>query len=154
MFEGVYTALITPFRNGAIDYDVLESIVAMQIAKGIDGIVPMGTTGESPTVSFDEHKEFIRRVVKLAVPQAQETISYRMPAFKLKRIFFYFAAFKKHVGVYPPVTGDERLKKELLPFSNDKGNLKFPLNAPIPYELIARVAAALSVQYSGDVHDV
>ena len=47
-----------------------------------------------------------------------------------------------------------RLKKELLPFSNDKGNLKFPLNAPIPYELIARVAAALSVQYSGDVHDV
>lgn len=65
MFEGVYTALITPFRNGAIDYDVLESIVAMQIAKGIDGIVPMGTTGESPTVSFDEHKEFIRRVVKL-----------------------------------------------------------------------------------------
>jgi len=65
MFEGVYTALITPFRNGAIDYDVLENIVAMQIAKGIDGIVPMGTTGESPTVSFDEHKEFIRRVVKL-----------------------------------------------------------------------------------------
>ena len=96
----------------------------------------------------------IRRVVKLAVPQAQETISYRMPAFKLKRIFFYFAAFKKHVGVSPPVTGDKRLKKELLPFSNDKGNLKFPLNAPIPYELIARVAAALSVQYSGDVHDV
>ncbi|MBP7738305.1 MAG: 4-hydroxy-tetrahydrodipicolinate synthase [Spirochaetes bacterium] len=65
MFEGVYTALITPFRNGTIDYEALENIVAMQIAKGVDGIVPMGTTGESPTVSFDEHKEFIRRVVKL-----------------------------------------------------------------------------------------
>jgi 4-hydroxy-tetrahydrodipicolinate synthase len=65
MFEGVYTALITPFKNGTIDYDALEKVVAMQIAKGIDGIVPMGTTGESPTVSFEEHKEFIRRVVKL-----------------------------------------------------------------------------------------
>jgi uncharacterized protein YdhG (YjbR/CyaY superfamily) len=96
----------------------------------------------------------IRRVVKLAVPQAQETISYKMPAFKSKRIFFYFAAFRKHVGVYPPVKGDKQLKKELQPFSNDKGNLKFPLNAPMPYELIARVATALFIQYSGDVQDV
>jgi len=96
----------------------------------------------------------IRRVVKLAVPQAQETISYKMPAFKSKRIFFYFAAFRKHVGIYPPVKGDKQLKKELQPFSNDKGNLKFPLNAPMPYELIARVATALFIQYSGDVQDV
>jgi 4-hydroxy-tetrahydrodipicolinate synthase len=65
MFEGVYTALITPFRNGAIDYGALEKLVAMQIEGGVDGIVPMGTTGESPTVSFEEHKEFIRRVVAL-----------------------------------------------------------------------------------------
>ncbi len=65
MFEGVYTALITPFRNGTIDYEALEKVVAMQIEKGIDGIVPMGTTGESPTVSFEEHKQFIQRVVKL-----------------------------------------------------------------------------------------
>jgi 4-hydroxy-tetrahydrodipicolinate synthase len=65
MFEGVYTALITPFRNGAIDYAALERLVAMQVENNIDGIVPMGTTGESPTVSFDEHKEFIKRVVAL-----------------------------------------------------------------------------------------
>lgn len=65
MFEGVYTALITPFKNGTIDYGALEAVLAMQIDKGIDGIVPMGTTGESPTVSFEEHKEFIRRVVAL-----------------------------------------------------------------------------------------
>lgn len=65
MFEGVYTALITPFKNGTIDYQALENLVAMQVEQGIDGIVPMGTTGESPTVSFEEHKEFIRRVVKL-----------------------------------------------------------------------------------------
>jgi len=66
MFEGVYTALITPFRNGAIDYQAMEKLVSDQIEGGIDGIVPMGTTGESPTVSFDEHKEFVKRVVKLA----------------------------------------------------------------------------------------
>jgi 4-hydroxy-tetrahydrodipicolinate synthase len=65
MFEGVYTALITPFRNGAIDYAALEKLVAMQIDNNMDGIVPLGTTGESPTVSFDEHKEFIKRVVDL-----------------------------------------------------------------------------------------
>ena len=65
MFEGVYTALITPFKNGSIDYGALENLVAMQIAGGVDGIVPMGTTGESPTVSFEEHKEFVRRVVAL-----------------------------------------------------------------------------------------
>ncbi|MBN1496624.1 MAG: 4-hydroxy-tetrahydrodipicolinate synthase [Spirochaetes bacterium] len=65
MFEGVYTALITPFRNGNIDYEALEKLVAFQIEGGVDGIVPMGTTGESPTVSFEEHKEFIKRVVSL-----------------------------------------------------------------------------------------
>lgn len=65
MFEGVYTALVTPFRNGEIDYNALESIIEMQIAGGIDGIVPLGTTGESPTVAFEEHKEFIRKVVQI-----------------------------------------------------------------------------------------
>jgi 4-hydroxy-tetrahydrodipicolinate synthase len=65
MFEGVYTALVTPFKNGKIDYEALEKIIEMQIAGGIDGVVPMGSTGESPTVSFDEHKDFVKRVVKL-----------------------------------------------------------------------------------------
>jgi 4-hydroxy-tetrahydrodipicolinate synthase len=65
MFKGVYTALITPFRNGSIDYTDLERIIENQIAGGIDGVVPMGTTGESPTVSFDEHKELVSRVVKI-----------------------------------------------------------------------------------------
>lgn len=65
MFEGLYTAIITPFRNGAIDYEALERIIEMQIAGGVDGIVPLGTTGESPTVTFEEHTEYIRRVVKM-----------------------------------------------------------------------------------------
>ncbi len=65
MFEGAYTALITPFRNNAIDYAAAERIIEMQIAGGIDGIVPVGTTGESPTVSFEEHKEYVGRIVKM-----------------------------------------------------------------------------------------
>lgn len=65
MFNGVYTALVTPYKNGKIDYEALEKIIEMQINGGIDGLVPMGTTGESPTASFDEHKDFVKRVVKL-----------------------------------------------------------------------------------------
>jgi len=65
MFEGVYTALITPFKNGTIDYASLEKLVEMQIGSGIDGVVPLGTTGESPTLSFDEHREYVKRIVGL-----------------------------------------------------------------------------------------
>lgn len=90
----------------------------------------------------------IRRVVKTEVPTAVETISYQLPAFKLDRVFIYFAAFKKHIGVYPPVKGDKNLQKALLPYRGEKGNLKFPLEQPVPYELIRRVAAALSREYS------
>lgn len=65
MFEGAHTALITPFDNDKIDYKALELLIEKQISEGIDGIIPMGTTGESPTVSFEEHSEFIKRVVKI-----------------------------------------------------------------------------------------
>ena len=67
MFAGAYTALITPFRpDGAEDYDRLRALVEFQIAGGIDGLVPVGTTGESPTVDVDEHIEIIRAVIAAA----------------------------------------------------------------------------------------
>ena len=67
MFTGAYTALITPFRrDGSVDYDRLRQLVELQVAGGIDGIVPVGTTGESPTVDVDEHVEIIRVVVEAA----------------------------------------------------------------------------------------
>jgi uncharacterized protein YdhG (YjbR/CyaY superfamily) len=83
--------------------------------------------------------EKIRSTIREAVPQAVEKISYRMPAFALDGDLIYFAAFRKHIGVYPPVSGDERLRSDLSRYRGEKGNLKFPLDEPIPYELIARV---------------
>ena len=63
--QGLYTALVTPFRNGAVDYDRLTKLVEMQISYGVHGISPVGTTGESPTLSFEEHERVIATVVQL-----------------------------------------------------------------------------------------
>ena len=64
MFTGAMVALITPFQNGEIDWQTLDELIDFQLENGIDGIVPVGTTGESPTLSHDEHKKVIARVVK------------------------------------------------------------------------------------------
>ncbi len=81
----------------------------------------------------------IRSTIKRAAPEAQETISYRMPAFTLHGILVYFAAFKKHIGLYPPVRGDAKLEKSVAIYAGEKGNLKFPLDRPIPYGLIEKI---------------
>jgi len=66
MFEGVFTALVTPFRNDAVDEGALRRLVDEQIAAGVDGLVPVGTTGESPTLTFEEHVRVIKVVVEAA----------------------------------------------------------------------------------------
>lgn len=66
MFTGTYTAIVTPFKSGKIDDPGLERVVRSQIKGGVDGIVPVGTTGESPTLSYDEHIYVVRRAVELA----------------------------------------------------------------------------------------
>jgi uncharacterized protein YdhG (YjbR/CyaY superfamily) len=81
----------------------------------------------------------LRRVIRAAAPDAEEVISYRMPAFKLHGILVYFAAFEHHIGLYPPVSGDVRLEQALVPYAGPKGNLRFPLDRPIPYALIRRI---------------
>src|SRR4051794_4418647 len=81
--------------------------------------------------------ENIRATVREAAPEAVERISYRMPAFALNGDLFYFAAFKSHIGIYPPVRGDEELLRALERYRGEKGNLRLPLDEPIPYELIA-----------------
>src|SRR6059058_2849780 len=66
MFRGTFTALVTPFREGAVDYAALEGLIESQIAAGIDGIVAVGTTGESPTLTHDERREVIRFSIQAA----------------------------------------------------------------------------------------
>jgi 4-hydroxy-tetrahydrodipicolinate synthase len=66
MFTGTYTAIVTPFRAGAIDEDALEHLIHLQVKAGVDGIVPVGTTGESPTVNCEEHIRIIELSVKFA----------------------------------------------------------------------------------------
>ena len=82
----------------------------------------------------------IRATIAEAAPEATETISYGIPAFKQDRIVVYFAAAKQHIGLYPPVRGNASLEKAVAPYEVEKGNLRFPLDRAIPYGLIARIA--------------
>ncbi len=83
--------------------------------------------------------EKIRHTVHEAAPEAEEAISYQMPAFKLKGNLVYFAAFKKHIGFYPIPSGIEKFKAELSVYEQGKGSVQFPLDKPIPYNLISRI---------------
>lgn len=81
----------------------------------------------------------IREIVRRAAPEAREAISYRMPAFFGHGVLVYFAAFKTHIGLFPPVKGDEALLGRLAPYRGPKGNLAFPLNEPLPDDVIEQV---------------
>ena len=83
--------------------------------------------------------ERIRLTIAKAAPEAQQTLSYRIPTFVLSGALVYFAAFRKHIGFYPPVKGDAALAKAIAPYAGEKGNLRFPLDQPIPYGLIERM---------------
>jgi len=91
--------------------------------------------------------EDIQQQVEAQVPGATRTISYNLPAFRQQRTFFYFAAFKNHIGIYPPVTQDLELIEATRALRGPKGNLSFPHNAELPLPLIGRIARALALQY-------
>ena len=81
----------------------------------------------------------LRATIKRAAPEAEECISYGIPAFKLHGALVYFAAFKNHIGLYPPVRGNAKLQAAVSIYAGAKGNLRFPLDQPIPYALITRI---------------
>ena len=83
--------------------------------------------------------EKIRKTIHEAAPAAEEAISYQMPSFKLKGNLVYFAAFKRHIGFYPIPSGIEQFKAELSVYKQGKGSVQFPLDKPIPYDLINRI---------------
>ncbi len=83
--------------------------------------------------------EQIRRTVRKAAPDAEETIKYQMPTFTLNGNLVYFAAFKNHIGFYPPVTSFAKIRKELAVYEGPKGSLIFPFDEPIPFDLIGQI---------------
>jgi uncharacterized protein YdhG (YjbR/CyaY superfamily) len=93
----------------------------------------------------------IREVIEAAVPGATRTMAYRMPALRKGpgkgRVMAYFADFRHHIGLYPPVTAPVELVAELAPYAGPKGNLAFPHKEPLPLDLIGRAGAALAAQY-------
>jgi uncharacterized protein YdhG (YjbR/CyaY superfamily) len=81
----------------------------------------------------------IRQTIHKAAPEAVETISYQMPAFKQNTVLVYFAAHKNHIGFYPTGSGIEAFKKELWAYKSSKGAVQFPLEGPIPLDLIEKI---------------
>jgi uncharacterized protein YdhG (YjbR/CyaY superfamily) len=88
---------------------------------------------------IQEKLKTIRKVIKESAPEAQEKISYQMPAFVLHGNLVYFAAFKNHIGFYPTSSGIAAFKQELSEYKGAKGSVQFPHNKPIPYELIRKM---------------
>jgi len=88
---------------------------------------------------IQETLEKIRGVIRKAAPDATEAISYGMPTFKLKGNLVHFAAFKNHIGFFPTPKPIEVFSKELTGYVTSKGTIRFPLDKPIPYDLISRI---------------
>jgi uncharacterized protein YdhG (YjbR/CyaY superfamily) len=82
-----------------------------------------------------EMREFIRGTV----PEAEETISYKMPTFRLNGILVHFAAYKNHIGFYPTPSGIEAFKDELSIYKHSKGSVQFPLEEPLPFDIIRKI---------------
>ena len=93
--------------------------------------------------SFPEETQKIlqelRAAIKAAAPGAQEKISYQMPAFAQKGILVYFAAWKNHIGFYPTSSGTQAFMQELSVYESSKGSIKFPLDKPLPLDLISNI---------------
>jgi uncharacterized protein YdhG (YjbR/CyaY superfamily) len=83
--------------------------------------------------------EKVRSTIRETAPGAEETIKYQMPTFTLKGNLVYFAAYKNHIGFYPVPTGMEEFREELSGYKTGKGSVQFPLDKPIPYDLIGRI---------------
>lgn len=83
--------------------------------------------------------EKIRATIRNAAPDAQEVISYQMPTFRLKGNLVHFAAFKNHIGFYPAPSGTEQFRERLAAYKGGKGSVQFPIDQPIPYDLIGEI---------------
>ncbi len=101
------------------------------------------TTIDEYIAAFPEDVQAIlnrmRQTIREAAPDATEAISYQMPTFRLNGNLVHFAAFRRHIGFYPAPTGVEAFLAELAPYKASKGAIQFPLDQPIPYDLVRRI---------------
>ena len=81
----------------------------------------------------------LRATIRKAAPDAEEAMKYRLPTFVLNGNLVHFGAFKKHIGFYATPTGNEKFRKELSVYEGAKGSVQFPLDKPIPYDLVSRM---------------
>lgn len=81
----------------------------------------------------------LQKVIKDAAPDAEEKISYQMPTFYLNGNLVHFAAYKKHIGFYPTPNGIQAFKKELSVYKGAKGSVQFPIDKPLPFDLITKI---------------
>jgi len=91
--------------------------------------------------------EQVRKAIHEAAPEAEETIGYAMPAFKLNGDLVYFAGYKRHIGFYATPNGHEAFKDDLSVYKTGKGSVQFPLNQPMPLDLIKRIVAFRVKEY-------
>ena len=101
--------------------------------------IPEYIAGYPPEVQ--QILETIRETIRSTAPEATETIAYGIPTFVLHGNLVHFAAYQKHIGFYPAPSGLEAFKDELSGYKGSKGAVQFPLDAPIPYDLIRRITA-------------
>lgn len=83
--------------------------------------------------------QLVRTSIRKAAPDAEETINYQMPTFKLQGDLVHFAGYKNHIGFYPAPSGIEAFKKQLSVYKGAKGSVQFPLDQPMPLELITKI---------------
>jgi uncharacterized protein YdhG (YjbR/CyaY superfamily) len=100
-------------------------------------------TVEEYIIQFPENVQKLlselRTLVKQEAPQAEERISYGMPAYKYKGVLVYFAGYDRHIGFYPAASGIRQFQSELSPYKFAKGSVQFPLTEPLPEDLIRRI---------------
>lgn len=95
--------------------------------------------------------EKVRATIKAAAPNAQEAIKYQIPTFVLNRNLVSFAAYKQHIGVYPVPAGTQKFQKAVAVYRAAKSTLKFPLDEPIPYDLIGQLVKYLVKERAANV---
>jgi uncharacterized protein YdhG (YjbR/CyaY superfamily) len=83
--------------------------------------------------------EKLRQIINESAPKAEEAISYQIPTFKLNGNLVHFAGYKNHIGFYPSPSGIEAFKNELSPYDVAKGSVKFPIDKPIPFDLVRKI---------------